>query len=367
MKQASKIALGGGCGVLALALILGGFAIYNAINAETPKPMVSAIASPTATDAYAKDSDALEASLLAHVPGIIEVETAKVRNEELTLALVFGDEVGLSADVLKAVSTQVLAMPKIKTVAFSAATQTGDSLDPKSALDAMLTPEGYIAEAGKPVVLTLEQLEAIVAWEAPIIEEAPAPAPEAPGQAPAPNAPPAHQPKAGAAKPAPNSNPAPNTKPAPLAAEPPAPAPAPPAPPAPPAQPDLNSSSEAGAVLGQVNARRTGGGLNALSLNGKLMQAAQVQANYQAANGVMTHDGNGGLAGRLAAQGYSYCAASENVAAGQRSGGEAFNSWVNSSGHLANIMQPGINEMGLAVVRGANGTLYWAQVFGASC
>lgn len=103
-----------------------------------------------------------------------------------------------------------------------------------------------------------------------------------------------------------------------------------------------------------------------MTINSKLSAAAAVQAVHQASNLTMTHDGNGGLGARVSAQGYGWCSLAENVAAGFTSGGAVHNGWVNSPGHLANIMSDN-TEMGLAKATGSNGTVYWAQVFGRGC
>ncbi len=164
-------------------------------------------------------------------------------------------------------------------------------------------------------------------------------------------------------KPAKPAEPAP--APAPPAPAPPAPAPAPPAPA--PAPPVTSSTAEESDVLARVNAKRAASGLGALTINGKLTQAAVLQAEYQATNKTMTHDGNGGLGARVSSKGYNWCALAENVAMGYGNTEAVFNGWVNSPGHLANILSPNVTEMGLALAKDSNGTPYWAQVFGKSC
>lgn len=49
----------------------------------------------------------------------------------------------------------------------------------------------------------------------------------------------------------------------------------------------------------------------------------------------------------------------ENIAYGQRSISQAMNSWMNSSGHRANILARGITDVGVAYIGG-----YWVQQFG---
>jgi uncharacterized protein YkwD len=57
--------------------------------------------------------------------------------------------------------------------------------------------------------------------------------------------------------------------------------------------------------------------------------------------------------------------AAENVAWNQQNAQSAVNSWMNSSGHRANILDPSLTEMGAAMTRSARGEPYWIQVFGS--
>ena len=54
-----------------------------------------------------------------------------------------------------------------------------------------------------------------------------------------------------------------------------------------------------------------------------------------------------------------------NVAYGQGSPASAISSWMGSSGHRANILNPGLQELGTAVAHGSDGRPYWVQVFGS--
>lgn len=165
--------------------------------------------------------------------------------------------------------------------------------------------------------------------------------------------------------PAPESS-QPNTTPAQPAPVTPAPVEETPTPTPSPSLPPTDSKDQ-NAVLALVNSKRAENGLGALTINSKLTEAAAMQAQYQAAAMNMTHDGNGGLGARISSKGYAWCAAAENVAAGYTSADAVFTGWVNSPGHLANILSPNVTEMGLALSSGANGTIYWAQVFAKGC
>ena len=81
-----------------------------------------------------------------------------------------------------------------------------------------------------------------------------------------------------------------------------------------------------------------------------------------AARGVLSHTGaNGSTVGtRVRSAGYGWCRVAENIAQGQQSLAEAMASWESSPGHRANLLNPGLQDVGL----GRNGD-YWAMVFAA--
>ena len=61
--------------------------------------------------------------------------------------------------------------------------------------------------------------------------------------------------------------------------------------------------------------------------------------------------------------GVHYSAAGENIAAGQRSPEEVMNSWMNSSGHRANILNKNFDTIGIGFVEGGKYGTYWTQLF----
>ena len=67
---------------------------------------------------------------------------------------------------------------------------------------------------------------------------------------------------------------------------------------------------------------------------------------------------------RLQAVEYAYLQAAENVAWNQSNAQAVLTSWMNSSGHRSNILDPGLTEMGAAMARSSRGEPYWIQVFG---
>lgn len=58
----------------------------------------------------------------------------------------------------------------------------------------------------------------------------------------------------------------------------------------------------------------------------------------------------------------NYSAAGENIAMGQTSPEKVMNSWMNSSGHKANILSDKFGKIGVGCYY-ANGSYYWVQMF----
>jgi uncharacterized protein YkwD len=121
-------------------------------------------------------------------------------------------------------------------------------------------------------------------------------------------------------------------------------------------------------VVRYTNEARATNGLAALRTNAKLMEAARLHAGQMAAYQRMEHTISGAqyptMTSRLDAVGYDYSRAAENVAWNQRSAQAVVNTWMNSSGHRANILNPQLTEIGAAIARSAKGEPYWIQVFG---
>ena len=128
------------------------------------------------------------------------------------------------------------------------------------------------------------------------------------------------------------------------------------------------SSGAASDLASLTNAERRQAGLSPLALSQSLMRAAQLQADQMASMGQMAHSLPGARypepQDRLAAVGYRWQAYAENVACGQGSPASAMSAWMGSSGHRANILNPGLTEIGAAVATGSDGRPYWVQVFG---
>ena len=101
-------------------------------------------------------------------------------------------------------------------------------------------------------------------------------------------------------------------------------------------------------LVERTNAERARFGLRPLILDMRLMRTARRHNGWMARSGAFQH-GNYPVA--------------ENIAMGQHSTSDAMNSWMNSSGHRANILNAGYTKIGVSAYRSSNGSIYWTQQF----
>lgn len=135
----------------------------------------------------------------------------------------------------------------------------------------------------------------------------------------------------------------------------------PPAPPRSPPRPsETNDSPSVGEVVRLVNQHRVRAGCPPLAWNPRLANVAEAHSRDMARRGFFSHENPDGLDPfeRMRAAGLSFRAAAENIAAGQRTGGEVFESWRRSAGHRANIERCLYVEHGIG--RYEN---HWTHVF----
>jgi uncharacterized protein YkwD len=97
-----------------------------------------------------------------------------------------------------------------------------------------------------------------------------------------------------------------------------------------------------------TNAERSRYGLPELQIDQGLMQTARQHATWMTVNQSMVHT-------RLPL--------AENIAMGQPSAQHALQSWMGSSGHRANILNPGHRRIGVAAFQAVNGVIFWCQQF----
>lgn len=106
-------------------------------------------------------------------------------------------------------------------------------------------------------------------------------------------------------------------------------------------------------LLGLINAERQNQGLRAYSMQGQLQAAARVHSADMACNSFISHTGSdgSGVRDRVGRQGYSWSWIGENIfSTGTTSSSApqvAFDWWMNSAPHRANLMSPNYTEIGL--------------------
>lgn len=123
--------------------------------------------------------------------------------------------------------------------------------------------------------------------------------------------------------------------------------------------------SQAEQVLLLVNAQRSKNGLKDLTLSSELTNLAKMKAQDMADKNYFSHTSPtyGTPFEMLQQYGISYKAAGENIAAGQKTAEAVMESWMNSSGHRANILSSSYTELGVGYVKGGSYGTEWVQLF----
>jgi uncharacterized protein YkwD len=123
------------------------------------------------------------------------------------------------------------------------------------------------------------------------------------------------------------------------------------------------------ALENYVNKTRQSLGLNSLSENEKLAQAAQLKAENMVQDQYFNHTSPSGVTPWFwfVKSGYNYKFAGENLAVGFFDSQEVYNAWLNSPSHKANILNPNYTEVGTAVLNGLgpNNSIVVVQEFGS--
>ena len=121
-------------------------------------------------------------------------------------------------------------------------------------------------------------------------------------------------------------------------------------------------------VVTLTNAERAKNGCGALTVNPVLTTIAQAHSADMAANDYFSHDSQSGASpfDRMAAAGYQFSTAGENIAAGQGTPAAVMTGWMNSPGHRANILNCAFTEIGVGYATSASSQYptYWTQDFG---
>jgi uncharacterized protein YkwD len=129
------------------------------------------------------------------------------------------------------------------------------------------------------------------------------------------------------------------------------------------ALPDFQNS-----LLQQINAARATArtcgstampAVGPLAWNDRLFSAAARHSRDMGTNNYFSHTGLDGRSPsqRIAAEGYAWSWAGENIAAGQQTVTTVMNGWLASPGHCANIMRAEYRDVGVSCVQ-QNGSTY---------
>jgi uncharacterized protein YkwD len=124
-------------------------------------------------------------------------------------------------------------------------------------------------------------------------------------------------------------------------------------------------------IVTQTNLRRQQRGLAALTTNRQLTAAAQGLADHMAATGSFGHQADGRtVSQRVELQQYRWTFVAENIVfhsdCGQPPDATArllMQQWLNSPGHLQNILSTQASQIGVGTARAGNGSVYAVQVF----
>lgn len=131
---------------------------------------------------------------------------------------------------------------------------------------------------------------------------------------------------------------------------------------------DVSSSPSAPVqqqVLALVNQSRRRGGCDELSLDRRLIDAANEHAADMARRDYFAHESpNGDGAGdRVREAGYRWKRYGENIARGADSAYEVVDGWMHSPEHRENIMDCRLRQMGVGLALAGDRTPYWVQDF----
>jgi uncharacterized YkwD family protein len=124
-----------------------------------------------------------------------------------------------------------------------------------------------------------------------------------------------------------------------------------------------NASLEA-QVVELVNRERESRGLDPLAMSETLTSIARTKSEDMVANNYFSHNSPtyGSPFDMLRQFGVSYSTAGENIASGQTTVASVMDTWMNSPGHAANILNDAYTEIGVGVANN-NGRPIWTQIF----
>ena len=115
-------------------------------------------------------------------------------------------------------------------------------------------------------------------------------------------------------------------------------------------------------VIDLVNRERKANGVSALKANWELSRVARIKSQDMYDRKYFSHTSPtyGSPFDMMKNFGISYRYAGENIAKGQKTPQAVMNSWMNSSGHRANILSASFKEIGVGYASDGN---HWTQMF----
>lgn len=117
-------------------------------------------------------------------------------------------------------------------------------------------------------------------------------------------------------------------------------------------------------VFNLINTQRTNNGLSALKVDDEVQRVARIKAEDMISNNYFSHNSPiyDSPFDMLKSFKISYKTAGENIAANSSNSG-AVTSWMNSSGHKANILNSSFNYTGIGVVSSSKYGKIFVQIF----
>lgn len=129
-------------------------------------------------------------------------------------------------------------------------------------------------------------------------------------------------------------------------------------------QTSSSMNSDEKEVFDLINKQRTNNGLSALKVDNEVQRVARIKAEDMVSNNYFSHNSPiyGSPFDMLKSFKISYNTAGENIAANSSNSG-AVTSWMNSSGHKANILNSSFNYTGIGVVSSSKYGKIFVQIF----
>ena len=118
-------------------------------------------------------------------------------------------------------------------------------------------------------------------------------------------------------------------------------------------------------IIRLVNQERANRGISQLNENWEVSRVARIKSQDMIDNNYFSHNSPiyGSPFKMLTDFGIRYTQAAENIASGQQTAQQVMNSWMNSSGHRANILNSNFNQIGVGIARRNSGPYYFTQLF----